>query len=125
MKRLLKPVLLLTLAITMALPSWAQKSGKPLPVDPSVRIGKLKNGLTYYIRQNKKPENLVNFYIAQKVGSIQEEDHQRGLAHFLEHMCFNGTNHFPGKGLINYLEGIGVKFGADLNAYTADRKSVV
>ncbi|MBR5456644.1 MAG: insulinase family protein [Bacteroidaceae bacterium] len=124
MKRLLKPVLLLILAITMALPSWAQKSGKPLPVDPSVRIGKLKNGLTYYIRQNKKPENLVNFYIAQKVGSIQEEDHQRGLAHFLEHMCFNGTNHFPGKGLINYLEGIGVKFGADLNAYTAIDETV-
>ena len=108
----------------LALPSMAQQKGKQLPVDPSIRIGKLKNGLTYYIRHNDNPENLVNFYIAQKVGSIQEEEHQRGLAHFLEHMCFNGTEHFPGKALINYLEGIGVKFGADLNAYTSIDETV-
>ena len=87
-------------------------------------MGKLKNGLTYYIRHNDTHKNLVNFYIAQKVGSIQEEEEQRGLAHFLEHMCFNGTDHFPGKGLINYLEGIGVKFGADLNAYTSIDETV-
>ena len=66
----------------------------------------------------------MNFYIAQKVGSIQEEENQRGLAHFLEHMCFNGTDHFPGKSLINYLESIGVKFGADLNAYTSIDETV-
>ena len=74
----------------------------PLPVDPDVRIGKLDNGLTYYIRHNNWPENRANFYIAQKVGSIQEEEAQRGLAHFLEHMCFNGTEHFPGNGVIRY-----------------------
>ena len=97
---------------------------KQLPVDKAVRMGKLKNGMSYYIRHNDTHKNLVNFYIAQKVGSIQEEEHQRGLAHFLEHMCFNGTDHFPGKGLINYLEGIGVKFGADLNAYTSIDETV-
>ena len=68
----------------------------PLPVDKNVRIGKLDNGLTYYIRHNEKPENRVEFYIAQKVGSILEEPQQRGLAHFLEHMAFNGTENFPG-----------------------------
>lgn len=68
----------------------------PVPVDKEVRIGKLDNGLTYYIRHNEYPKNQVDFYIAQKVGSILEEDNQRGLAHFLEHMCFNGTRNFPG-----------------------------
>ena len=92
---------------------------QPLPVDPKVRVGKLDNGLTYYIRHNEEPKNQAFFYIAQKVGSIQEEESQRGLAHFLEHMCFNGTTHFPDSSLIEYLEGIGVKFGAHLNAYTS------
>ena len=121
--RKIRSFLLLMLAVVLAMPVAAQK-GEQLPVDPSIRIGKLKNGLTYYIRHNANPEKLVNFYIAQKVGSIQEEEDQRGLAHFLEHMCFNGTEHFPGKALINYLEGIGVKFGADLNAYTAIDETV-
>ena len=122
--RFIRFTLMSLLLAMLALPSMAQQKGKQLPVDPSIRIGKLKNGLTYYIRHNDNPENLVNFYIAQKVGSIQEEEHQRGLAHFLEHMCFNGTEHFPGKALINYLEGIGVKFGADLNAYTSIDETV-
>ncbi|MBQ3243825.1 MAG: insulinase family protein [Bacteroidaceae bacterium] len=122
--RFIRFTLMSLLLVMLALPSMAQQKGKQLPVDPSIRIGKLKNGLTYYIRHNDNPENLVNFYIAQKVGSIQEEEHQRGLAHFLEHMCFNGTEHFPGKALINYLEGIGVKFGADLNAYTSIDETV-
>ena len=86
----------------------------PIPVDPNVRIGKLENGLTYYIRHNELPENRADFYIAQKVGSILEEDNQRGLAHFLEHMCFNGTTHFPGDALKHYLETIGVRFGENL-----------
>ena len=116
--------MLLLLAMLFALPSVAQQKGEQLPVDPSIRIGRLNNGLTYYIRHNENPDNLVNFYIAQKVGSIQEEEHQRGLAHFLEHMCFNGTEHFPGKSMINYLESIGVKFGADLNAYTSIDETV-
>ena len=96
----------------------------PIPVDPNVRIGKLDNGLTYYIRKNALPENRADFYIAQKVGSIQEEDNQRGLAHFLEHMCFNGTTHFPGDALKQYLERIGVKFGENLNAYTSVDETV-
>lgn len=95
-----------------------------LPVDSDVRIGKLENGLTYYIRYNGLPEKQADFYIAQKVGSILEEDDQRGLAHFLEHMCFNGTTHFPGNTLREYLETIGVKFGANLNAYTSIDETV-
>ncbi len=97
---------------------------QPLPVDPKVRVGKLDNGLTYYIRHNEEPKNQAFFYIAQKVGSIQEEESQRGLAHFLEHMCFNGTTHFPDSSLIEYLGSIGVKFGAQLNAYTSIEETV-
>ncbi|MGL5262605.1 MAG: M16 family metallopeptidase, partial [Bacteroides sp.] len=95
-----------------------------IPLDPNVRMGKLENGLTYYIRKNAKPAERADFYIAQKVGSIQEEPAQRGLAHFLEHMCFNGTTHFPGNSLIKYLENIGVKFGENLNAYTSIEETV-
>ena len=95
-----------------------------IPLDPNVRMGKLDNGLTYYIRKNAKPAERADFYIAQKVGAIQEEPSQRGLAHFLEHMCFNGTSHFPGNSLIKYLENIGVKFGENLNAYTAVDETV-
>ena len=95
-----------------------------LPSNPEVRIGKLDNGLTYYLCRNLKPENRIDFYLAQKVGSIQEDDNQRGLAHFLEHMCFNGTRHFPGNGIREYLEKIGVNFGADLNAYTSIDQTV-
>ena len=96
-----------------------------LPVDPQVRFGKLENGLTYYIRHNAYPEKRADFYIAQKVGSMQEEDSQSGLAHFLEHMAFNGTKNFPGKKtMLNYLETIGVKFGANVNAYTSFDETV-
>lgn len=95
-----------------------------LPTDPAVRKGTLPNGLTYYIRHNEWPEERAFFYIAQNVGSMQEEDNQRGLAHFLEHICFNGTTHFPGNALKTYLESIGVKFGADLNAYTSFDQTV-
>ncbi len=96
--------------------------------DASVRQGKLKNGLTYYIRHNAKEAGLADFYIAQRVGSILEEPRQRGLAHFLEHMAFNGTKHFPGKGkqlgIVPWCETIGVKFGANLNAYTSVDQTV-
>lgn len=102
----------------------ANGQSQTVPIDPKVRIGKLDNGLTYYIRYNALPEGQAYFYIAQKVGSILEEDDQRGLAHFLEHMCFNGTNHFPGNRLREYLENIGVKFGTNLNAYTAVDETV-
>jgi zinc protease len=90
-----------------------------LPVDPQVRTGVLDNGLTYYIRHNELPEKRAEFYIAQKVGSMQEEESQRGLAHFLEHMAFNGTEHFPDKTMLEYLESIGAKFGTNVNAYTS------
>lgn len=95
-----------------------------LPVDPEVRTGTLPNGLTYYIRHNSTPAGCADFFIAQRVGSVNEEENQRGLAHFLEHMCFNGTKHFPGNSLIEYLEAIGVKFGANLNAYTSTDETV-
>lgn len=94
----------------------------PIPVDNKVRTGKLENGLTYFIRENKLPENRADFYIVQKVGSILEEENQRGLAHFLEHMAFNGSTNFPGgeegRDMKSYLETIGVKFGTNLNAGT-------
>ena len=96
--------------------------------DDAVRQGKLKNGLTYYIRHNAKEAGLADFYIAQRVGSILEEPRQRGLAHFLEHMAFNGTKHFPGKGkqlgIVPWCETIGVKFGTNLNAYTSVDQTV-
>ena len=95
-----------------------------IPVDKDVRIGKLSNGLTYYIRHNNWPENRANFYIAQKVGSIQEEESQRGLAHFLEHMAFNGSDHFKGNNLIEWCRANGIEFGADLNAYTSIDQTV-
>ncbi len=95
-----------------------------MPVDPEVRVGHLDNGLTYYIRHNNNPEGVANFYIAQKVGSINEDDDQRGLAHFLEHMAFNGSEHFPGNGIIDYTRSLGVEFGRDLNAYTSIDRTV-
>ncbi|MDR0954770.1 MAG: insulinase family protein [Rikenellaceae bacterium] len=95
-----------------------------LPVDPQVRTGKLGNGLTYYIRHNELPKAQAEFYIAQRVGSMQEEENQRGLAHFLEHMAFNGTPHFPGKSLTEYLESVGAKFGYNINAYTSFDETV-
>jgi zinc protease len=93
--------------------------GKPIPPDPDIKIGKLENGLTYYIKQNKKPEKRIELRLAVNAGSICETDGQQGLAHFCEHMCFNGTKNFPGNSLISTLEEMGMKFGADLNAYTS------
>jgi zinc protease len=105
--------------------AMAQQIQMPnLPVDTAVRIGKLPNGLIYYIRHNDYPAHRANFYIAQRVGSIQENDKQRGLAHFLEHMCFNGTKHYPDDKVIRYLETLGVQFGSNLNAFTSIDKTV-
>ena len=98
--------------------------GQSLPMDPAVRYGTRDNGLTYYISPTPKATEKAEFYIVQRVGSILEEEHQRGLAHFLEHMAFNGTKNFPGKSLITYLEGNGVRFGVDINAYTAFDQTV-
>ncbi|MDN3548837.1 M16 family metallopeptidase [Mucilaginibacter aquaedulcis] len=98
--------------------------GQDLPLDPAVRTGKLPNGFTYYIRHNENPGKRVIFYLANKFGSVVEKDDQRGLAHFMEHMSFNGTTHFPKNELINYLQKCGVRFGADLNAYTSFDETV-
>lgn len=112
----------LLLLITAA--AQAQMPDMTLPVDKDVRMGKLDNGLTYFIRHNNWPENRANFYIAQKVGSIQEEESQRGLAHFLEHMAFNGSDNFKGNALIEWCRTKGIEFGGDLNAYTSIDQTV-
>src|SRR6201986_427020 len=88
----------------------------PLPLDPAVRTGKLSNGFTYFIRHNEEPKHRVVMYLVNKVGSILEDEDQRGLAHFMEHMSFNGTKHCPKNDLVDYLQKSGVRFGADLNA---------
>jgi zinc protease len=125
MKKILKSLMAFAIGLTCVLPQSASaQQMPPIPVDTAVVIGKLPNGLTYYIRHNEYPKGQADFYIAQKVGSILEEDNQRGLAHFLEHMCFNGTKNFPGNQLISWLESVGVKFGRNLNAYTAVDRTV-
>ncbi|GGG13670.1 zinc protease [Dokdonia pacifica] len=95
-----------------------------IPVDPNVKVGKLSNGLTYYIRNNGKPEDKVELRLAVNAGSIMETERQLGLAHFMEHMNFNGTKNFQKNDLVDYLQSIGVKFGADLNAYTSFDETV-
>ncbi len=95
-----------------------------MPLDPKVKIGRLSNGLTYYIRQNKLPESRVELRLVVNAGSVLEDDDQLGLAHFVEHMNFNGTKRFPKNELVNYLQSIGVEFGADLNAYTGFDQTV-
>lgn len=102
----------------------AQQETEPLSIDPKVRYGKLDNGLTYYIRHNEQPKDRANFYIAQNVGSILEEENQRGLAHFLEHMAFNGTKNFPDHGMDDFTESIGMRGGENLNAYTSFDETV-
>lgn len=120
MKKVLLNIVLLCAAMMVS----AQDAPEKLPMDPDVRYGKLDNGLTYYIRHNEQPKQRCEFHIAQAVGAILEEDHQNGLAHFLEHMAFNGTQHFPGKGIINYFESVGVNFGGNINAYTSIDETV-
>ena len=118
MKRLFFVVV--ALVMTSFTGAWAQMDPmQPVPADENIRVGKLENGLTYYIRHNAKPEGMGNFYIVHDVGAIQENDNQQGLAHFLEHMAFNGTKNFPDKSMIEYLESVGIKFGANLNAFTS------
>lgn len=125
--RIKKLLVLAVLVVTGGVSALAQEANpfmQPLPTDPAIKTGKLANGLTYYVRHNGYPENRANFYIAQRVGSLQEEENQRGLAHFLEHMCFNGTKNFPGNDVIEYTRSLGVQFGGDLNAYTSIDQTV-
>lgn len=114
----MKKLTMLLVALTATASVMAQGPMTPIPADPELRTGKLDNGMTYYIRHNEKPKNQADFYILHDVGAIQEEDSQQGLAHFLEHMAFNGTKNLPGKQMIEYLETVGVKFGYNLNAET-------
>ena len=128
MKHLLRGFFIAVLFICCNFQLVLAQPMQTLPVDKNVRIGKLDNGLTYYIRHNALPEKRVEFHIAQKVGSILEEPQQRGLAHFLEHMAFNGTKNFPGDetglGIVPWCETKGIKFGTNLNAYTSIDKTV-
>ena len=102
----------------------AEDLSRPLPVDPDVRMGVLENGLTYYIETNAKPEKRVTFRLALNAGAIQEDDDQQGLAHVVEHMAFNGSENFEGNDLITYLESVGTRFGAHLNAHTNTDETV-
>ncbi len=102
----------------------AGETASDLPFDPDVRVGKLDNGLTYYIRANAEPPDRADLWLAINAGSNLEDDDQKGLAHFLEHMLFNGTENFPGQELIDYLESIGMRFGPDVNAYTTFDETV-
>lgn len=119
-------MLLLAILTLFAVGASAQYpySGSKIPADNNYKIGKLDNGLTYYIRRATNPADHAEFFIIHNVGSLQENDDQRGLAHFLEHMAFNGTKHFPDKLLLEYFAGVGVKFGANINAYTSMDRTV-
>ena len=118
MKRFLLSVAALFVAAAAFGQEQLPSDFKKLPDDPEVRVGKLDNGMTYYIRHNDKPAQRAEFYLATNVGAIQETPDQDGLAHFLEHMCFNGTKNFPGKSLLEYLQSIGAEFGGNINAAT-------
>lgn len=122
-RKIFLPVLFI---VSLSTASTGQNGGEAVPVDPEIRRGTLENGLTYYIRQNNEPENRASFYIIQNVGALLENDDQNGLAHFLEHMAFNGTGNFPGKenGIISTLEKHGVAFGRNINAFTAFNETV-
>ncbi|MEO7923234.1 MAG: insulinase family protein [Chitinophagaceae bacterium] len=117
--------LLLLLTASCLPAAWCQiDMTQVMPVDPQIRIGRLSNGLTYYIRKNSLPEKRVELRLAVNTGSVLEDDDQLGLAHFMEHMNFNGTKRFPKNELVSYLQSIGVRFGADLNAYTSFDETV-
>ena len=114
----------LALLFVFGIEAQAQGQMQSLPLNPKVKSGVLPNGLSYYIMHNEEPKERANFYIAQKVGSTLEAPDQLGLAHFLEHMAFNGTTNYPGKNMLNYLQSKGIRFGADINAYTSFDETV-
>src|ERR1043165_9542039 len=128
MNRLFPLALLLAAATPLAAPNAGTAQPEPLtatlPVDPKVKIGTLPNGLRYYIRKNAKPEKRAELRLVVNAGSVLESDDQLGLAHFVEHTAFNGTTHFAKNDLVKYLQSIGVRFGADLNAYTGFDETV-
>lgn len=122
---MIKKIIAVAMTMISSIGAFAQNPQvQPLPMNPDVKHGVLPNGLKYYILHNEEPKNRANFYIAQRVGSTLETKEQLGLAHFLEHMAFNGTKNYPGKDLLNYLQSKGIRFGADINAYTAFDETV-
>ncbi len=116
--------MIVALTLLVGIISLFAQQPEQLPIDPKVRYGKLSNGLTYYIRHNNLPKERADFYIAQNVGSILEEENQRGLAHFLEHMAFNGSKNFPNNGMDEYAESVGMRMGENINAYTGFDETV-
>lgn len=120
MKTIFSSLILLLLVSS----SFSQSTSEKIPMDPAVIKGTLQNGFTYYIKENKKPENKVELRLIVKVGSIMEDDDQQGLAHMAEHMAFNGTKNFKKNDIVSFLQGIGVEFGGDLNAYTGFDETV-
>ena len=124
-KKVISVAMLLACVFTTYAQQWPTiEQLTPLPLNDKVKSGVLPNGLSYYILHNEEPKDRANFYIAQKVGSTLETPEQLGLAHFLEHMAFNGTTHFPGKTMLEYLQSKGIRFGADINAYTSFDETV-
>ena len=117
-------LLLLAALVIYVAGALAQTGNQALPVDPKVRTGVLPNGMKYYVRYNAKPEHRAELRLAVNAGSTAEDDYQQGLAHFTEHMAFNGTKNFAKNDIVNYIESIGMKFGADLNAYTSFDETV-
>ena len=129
MNRTYRIVMLFAFVMSACFMLQAQEAKKlslssPIPVNPKVKIGKLENGIKYYIMKNKKPENRMELRLAVNAGSVLETDDQRGLAHFCEHMAFNGSKNFKKDELVKYLESVGVRFGSDLNAYTSFDETV-
>ena len=112
--------LVLVVLILFAMPAFAQE----IPLDPAFQTGQLDNGMTWYVRENTEPEERAFLNLVVNVGSLQEDDDQQGLAHFLEHMAFNGTENFEKQELIDYLEKIGMEFGPEINAYTSFDETV-
>src|SRR5438552_4592418 len=102
----------------------AQALTDPMPVDQQISMGKFANGMSYYVRANKKPEKRAELRLVVKAGSILEDDDQQGLAHLVKHMAFNGTKHFPKNEIISFMESIGMRFGADVNAFTSFDETV-
>ncbi len=117
-------IVILACAVCLPAPSQTQTLTQPMPVDPAVTMGKFPNGLRYYIRANKKPEKRAELRLVVRAGSILEDDDQLGLAHFVEHMAFNGTKNFPKHELLEFMESLGMRFGADINAYTSFDETV-
>src|SRR5213078_3664063 len=113
-----------TVPRSASLQTLSSNLNSPIALDPDVKVGKLPNGLTYYIRKNTEPKNRAELRLVIRAGSVLETDNQQGLAHFMEHMEFNGTKNFPKNELVNFLQSAGVRFGADLNAYTGFDETV-